>query len=55
MTCYKCGYDIDYKEDWCKFIDEGDWFYHWKCYLKAKLNGHMPKPTYIHRKGEKPS
>lgn len=52
--CYRCGEDIDYKEDWCKIVDDDDWFYHWKCYLRAKRDGHMPKPDFVHRKGSRP-
>jgi len=50
--CYKCGGDIDFKESWVKFIDDHDWFYHWKCYLVARRDGYMPKPDFIHKKGK---
>lgn len=51
--CKRCQELIDFKEDWCKIVDDYDWFYHWKCYLLARRDGHMPKPDYVHKKGAK--
>jgi hypothetical protein len=50
-ACHRCKELIDFKEDWCKIVDDYDWLYHWKCYLLARRDGHMPKPDYVHKKG----
>jgi len=52
VFCKRCLESIDFKVDWCKIADDDDWFYHWKCYLKAQKDGHMPKPDLVHKKGK---